>query len=167
VGLNISDNRYEDVKNKIVERFHYDEDVYITYMDEEVKKMHEQRGNFCIMIYSFIGMIAMISFCILFNIIYASIVNRKREFGMLRAIGMTKKQFNKYLVFEGNILITLSSIISIPAGYLLTKLSFYNFAKIPENSEFVFRFPYWCLVIIPIYYGIIRLIIKISLKRMD
>lgn len=167
VGLNIEEARYDDVKNKIVEKFQYDEEVYTTYVDEELKKLYQNKANAFVMINSFIGMIAMISLCMLVNIMYTSIVNRKREFGMLRAIGMTKKQFNKYLVFEGNILISFITIISIPAGYFITKMSFDNFAGIPENSEFIFEFPYWCLIIIPVYYIIIRLIIKMSLKRMD
>ncbi|GMQ64814.1 ABC transporter permease [Vallitalea maricola] len=167
VGLNIEKDRYDDVKNKIVEKFQYDEEVYTTYIDVELKKLYQNKANAFVMINSFIGMIAMISLCMLVNIMYTSIVNRKREFGMLRAIGMTKKQFNKYLVFEGNILISFITIISIPAGYFITKLSFDDFSSIPENSEFIFKFPYWCLIIIPIYYIIIRLIIKMSLKRMD
>lgn len=167
VALNINEKNYDEVKSKIMQRFQYNDEVYTTYIDTELKKHKQRQVGIKIMMIVFLGTISLIGLFMLINIICTSIISRKREFGMLRAIGMTKQQFNKSLLLEGNILIFFVTIISLPVGYIITKLGFEYFTSLPENSEFTFNFPFWSLIVIPIYYIIIRFIIKMSMKRMD
>lgn len=168
VGLNIKEDRYDDVKSKIVKKFKYKEEEYgIYYIDEELNEFRQKNIYRVSIMNIFVIMTAIISLCMVINIIYASIINRKKEFGMLRAIGMTEKQLTKYLYYEGNILITLITVVSIPISYIILKLNYNEFISFPENSGFAFKFPYWCLIIIPVYYVIIRLIIKISFKKIN
>ncbi|GKX31295.1 hypothetical protein SH1V18_37750 [Vallitalea longa] len=167
VCMNIDEDYYNNVKQKIKNRFEDNNKVHVSCIDEELKKMEDKRFYLVLLMYGLVAIIAAISLFMMINIIYTSIINRKKDFGVLRAVGMTKRQFKKYLVFEGNILIFFITIIGVPIGYVISKLGFDNFARLPENSGFVFEFPYWTIIIIPIYYIIIRIIIKMSINKMD
>ncbi|MEH7248187.1 FtsX-like permease family protein [Neobacillus niacini] len=50
--------------------------------------------------YGFITLISLISIANIFNTISTSISLRKREFAMLRSVGMTPKGFNKMIQYE-------------------------------------------------------------------
>lgn len=52
---------------------------------------------------------------VIYNIFYISTVERVRDFGLLRAVGATKKQIKKIILKEGILL----SLIGIPIGILL------------------------------------------------
>ena len=71
--------------------------------------------------YAFLGLIGTICFLNMANTMIMNVITRKREFGILQAVGMSNKQLGKMLQFEG-ILFTLGSIatsliIGLPAGY--------------------------------------------------
>src|SRR5690625_3017777 len=53
-----------------------------------------------VFIYGFITLITLISIANIFNTISTSISLRKREFGMLKSVGMTPKGFNKMIRYE-------------------------------------------------------------------
>lgn len=53
-----------------------------------------------IVIYTFIILIALFSCLNIFNTIFSSIILRKKEFAMLKSIGMSNKQINKMLFLE-------------------------------------------------------------------
>lgn len=74
-----------------------------------------------IMGYSFLLLIGMITFMNMANTMILNVITRKRELGVLQAVGMTNQQLNKMLRNEG-LLFTLGSIVislvvGIPAGY--------------------------------------------------
>ncbi len=53
-----------------------------------------------VFIYGFVALITLISVANIFNTISTSIALRKREFGMLKSVGMTPKGFNKMIRYE-------------------------------------------------------------------
>jgi putative ABC transport system permease protein len=167
IGLDIQQEYCEDVKEKINTYFEHDDSSYFYYYDEQFQKQKNAKKAGSLLGYVFISAIGIIGILMLINSIYTSIISRKREFGMLRAVGMTRYQFNKYLYFEGNIITILITIIGVSGGYLISKMSYNFFVSVPGNEDFAFEFPYWALSIIIIYYIVIRGIIKISMKRMD
>lgn len=74
-----------------------------------------------IMGYSFLLLIGMITFMNMANTMILNVITRKRELGVLQAVGMTNKQLNKMLRNEG-LLFTMGSVaislaVGIPAGY--------------------------------------------------
>lgn len=166
-SVNVNKNEYEKVKENIKIQFKDNENLRFDYIDEEIKREENAQNGMILIGYSLVIIIAAISLFMLVNSIYTSIISRKREFGMLRAIGMTRQQFHKYLNFEGNIITVCITLLGIPAGYKLGRISYDGFVNFPGNEGFEFKFPYWSLLIIVLYYFIIRTIIKVSMKRMD
>ena len=71
--------------------------------------------------YSFLLLIRMITFMNMANTMILNVITRKRELGVLQAVGMTNKQLNKMLKTQ-SLLFTLGSVVislvvGIPAGY--------------------------------------------------
>ena len=68
-------------------------------------------------LYALLGIIGVIGFMNMANTLITSIITRRRELGILQAIGMTKKQLSHMLQMEG---------LVFTAGTLLVSLSFGN-----------------------------------------
>lgn len=79
--------------------------------------------------YGLVTVIGMISLVNLINTMVTSIISRKKELGMLQAIGMSDKQLKKMLQIEGmfytSITIVSSLVIGSVVGYF-AYLAFYN-----------------------------------------
>lgn len=76
-----------------------------------------------VLIYSVLGLLGLIGFFNMANTLIVSIITRRREFGILQAVGMTRRQMNISLQLEG-ILFTAGTsltalLVGIPAGYAL------------------------------------------------
>lgn len=70
----------------------------------------------------FLSVIAMFAGAFLvFNTISISIVQRKRELGILRALGMTASQLQRLLTLEGAVLGSVGSALGVGLGVLLSK----------------------------------------------
>lgn len=54
-----------------------------------------------LVINTFMGLIAIISAINIFNVVSSSIILRKRDFAVLKSMGMNNKQTNKMLLIEG------------------------------------------------------------------
>ena len=67
----------------------------------EQQSIKSEKQIKAIILYSFLGLISILSIMNVFNIIFTNIMLRKREFAELRTIGMSKKQFSKMLCLEG------------------------------------------------------------------
>lgn len=79
--------------------------------------------------YGLVGIIGLISLVNLVNTMVTSIISRKKELGMLQAIGMSDKQLKKMLQIEGmfytSVTIISSLVIGSTVGYF-AYLAFYN-----------------------------------------
>ena len=68
----------------------------------------------------FIGVTTLIGITNIFNTITTSMELRQREFANLKAIGMTKKEFNRMIRLETIFYCIKSLIIGIPLGLILS-----------------------------------------------
>ena len=71
--------------------------------------------------YGFLFLVGLIAFMNMANTMIISIITRKRELGVMQALGMTNRQMNRMLRNEGIIFtlgsILVSLIVGMPAGY--------------------------------------------------
>lgn len=81
--------------------------------------------------YSLLIILSLIGFMNMANTMITSIVTRKREFGILQAIGMTNRQFNQMLQLEGLAFTAGAAAISLILGNILGYIAF-GFCK--ENG---------------------------------
>ena len=108
---------------------------YIDYLEEykeknnlsfEVRNIKEMISMFeniilaiSIFIYGFVVLISLITITNIINTISTSIYLRKREFGMLRSVGMTNYQFKKMMILESVFYGVKALIYGLPIGILI------------------------------------------------
>ncbi len=96
--------------------------------------------------YGFIILISAIAALNVFNTISTNVLLRRREFAMLRSVGMTNRGFNKMMNFECVLYGTKSLIFGVPAAFALTYLMF---RSVNEGIETAFYLP-WSAVAIAV-----------------
>jgi putative ABC transport system permease protein len=50
---------------------------------------------------------------------YVAILDRRRDIGMLRAVGMLRQQITRSVALEALILLAISALVGVPAGFLI------------------------------------------------
>ena len=96
--------------------------------------------------YGFIILISLIAATNVFNTISTSISLRRREFAMLRAVGMSKKELNKMMNFECLLYGLKSLLFGLPVSCLITYLIY---SVVSEGIQTGFTLP-WLSIIIAI-----------------
>ena len=87
---------------------------------EEMKITKNMITVMQILLYGFISLVTLIGVTSVFNTINTSIALRRKEFAMLRSIGLTPKGFNRILYFESLFFGLRSLIYGIPVAILVT-----------------------------------------------
>jgi len=75
-----------------------------------------------LLVYGFVGLVSLIGVTSVFNTLYTSIHLRRREFAVLRSIGLTTTGFNRMLLFECFFFGMKSLLYSLPVSALLIVL---------------------------------------------
>ena len=90
---------------------------------------------------------------------------RKKEFAMLKSIGMTKREFNRMIRLESIFYGVKSLIIGIPIGLLLS-YGMYNVFKNSMEMEYVL--PYKSIAVAVIFVAVvIGIIMRYSMSKIN
>ena len=123
----ISIDSFDAVENEkdIEAIFSAHEDYYsILNVHENAKGMESTYTLIAIFLYGFIIVIALIGVTNIFNTITTNMNLRRREFAMLRSIGMTEKEFRRMVSLESFFYGTNSLMIGVPIGTILSYIIF-------------------------------------------
>ena len=134
-------------------------------MEESIKAENAIVLVISIFLYGFIGVITLIGITNIFNTITTNMNLRKKEFAMLKSIGMTKKEFNRMIRLESIFYGVKSLIIGIPIGIALS----YGMYKVFKNSmEMEYVLPYKAIAVAVIFVAvIIGIIMKYSMSKIN
>lgn len=125
------------IKELLENKDHYE----LSSFEGEVESLDSMMAIMKIMGYSFLLLIGMITFMNMANTMILNVITRKRELGVLQAVGMTNQQLNKMLRNEG-LLFTLGSIvISLVVGILAGYGLFLYGKKAGLTGFDVYHFP--------------------------
>lgn len=104
-------NNYSDINNvsvdNVAEAFRLEKNVIIVIK---------------IFVYGFISLVTLIGITSVINTINTSIALRRKEFAVLRSIGLTRKGFNKMIYFESLFFGLKSLILSLPVSGIIIYL---------------------------------------------
>ncbi|SDN97662.1 ABC transporter permease [Alkalicoccus daliensis] len=100
-----------------------------------------------VFIYGFITLITLISVANIFNTISTSIALRKREFAMLKSVGMTSKSFNKMINYESMFYGIKSLLYGIPISIGIMYLLHLS---VTNTFEYGFALPWMSLLYVVI-----------------
>ena len=116
-----------------------------------IKESMKQTNNLIlvvkILMYGFISLVTLIGVTSVFNTISTSMALRKREFAVLRSIGLTRGGFNKMFFFESLFFGMKSLIFALPVSIGVTILIHYSLADMVSISTIIIP---WKAIIISI-----------------
>ena len=141
----ISDNT--DNIDKLTKELDKYNNVNYTNVKESMKQANNMILVIKILMYGFIGLVTLIGVTSVFNTISTSMALRKREFAVLRSIGLTRKGFNKILFFESLFFGLKSLIYAIPVSLGVTIIIHYALADMMSINSIVIP---WKAIIISI-----------------
>jgi putative ABC transport system permease protein len=104
-------------------------------IDEAVQLLKNVVLAISIFLYGFITLVSLITITNVINTITTSIYLRRREFAMLKAVGMTNKAFNKMIRFESIFYGLKSLLYGLPMGILIDYFMYKNI-----NNMFVYDY---------------------------
>ena len=102
-----------------------------------------------VFVYGFITLITLITIFNIINTISTGIAMRKREFAMLRSVGVSKKGFYKIVCLESVLYGLKSLIIGLPLSFVIS----YGMNKVLGSSAYPFTFDYkmYLIVIVAVF----------------
>ena len=132
-------------------------------IETEAKAQRSLITLVAIFLYGFIIVISLIGVTNIINTISTNMNLRRREFAMLKSIGMTKNEFNKMINLESIMYSTKALIIGIPLGILG---SFAIYKAFANGSDYGYLFPWQAIIIaILVVYILVSLIMHFALRK--
>ena len=155
----------EEIKQYKQENNITDNTIQTFNMEESARAENAVVLVISIFLYGFIGVITLIGITNIFNTITTNMNLRKKEFAMLKSIGMTKKEFNRMIRLESIFYGLKSLIIGIPIG---TILSYGMYTVFRNNMEMEYVLPYKSIVMSIVFVAvIIGIIMKYSMSKIN
>ena len=150
----------------LIKEYLLDEDItnYSLFnIETEAKAQRSLIILVAIFLYGFIIVISLIGVTNIINTISTNMNLRRREFAMLKSIGMTKNEFNKMINLESIMYSTKALIIGIPLGILG---SFAVYKAFANGSDYGYLFPWQAIIIaILVVYILVSLIMHFALRK--
>lgn len=160
------DSKNPDETYKFLKEIFEDNNVYIENISSNVKVMNSLIILVSIFLYGFITVIALIGITNIFNTITTNMDLRRREFAMLKSIGMTKKEFNRMIRLESIFYGTKALIFSIPLGTIIAYLIY----VILSDGDIIMKFtpPYNAIIISTlVVFLLLFIIMKYSINKIN
>ncbi|MEG2017531.1 MAG: FtsX-like permease family protein, partial [Clostridium sp.] len=107
--------------------------IELKTMSDEIENYEQLMGIIKTLGYCLVIIIGIIAFINLVNTMIASVVSRRREFGILQAVGLSNKQLVKMIQMEGVFYSVGMLIISLTVGNLAAYIGFEVFVSYGAN----------------------------------
>ena len=142
-----------------------DVNVYTINIKKELQLLSNIVFVIKLLLYGFISLVTLIGVTSVINTINTSIALRKKEFAVLRSIGLTPRGFNKMMLFECLFFGLKSLLYGLPVSFIviyLFHLSFngivsFDSMLIPYGSILMAIFGVFIIVLISMWYATIRI----------
>lgn len=141
--ISVDEKDYEDVKSRLKEITDDSERFILYSRDEEVDIGAMSVNVIKYPMYAILLMIAVIGFINLINTMITSILTRKKELGMLQAIGLSDRQLGKMLAGEGMVFTAGTLIASLTLGNIFGYLIFLWGKESHFMSVTKYHYPVW------------------------
>ena len=122
-----SENHVSEM-DKIIEKYS-SATYYGTSLYERNKENDDMIFIIDIFTYGFIVLMTLVCAANIFNTISTGITLRRREFATLRSIGMTKKSFNRMIMYESSFYGMKALLYGLPISILIILFMWYNFTN--------------------------------------
>lgn len=141
--LSVDQEKYDSVKTQMQEIADAESYFMLYSMDEELQLGSMSVNMIKYPMYAVLVMIAVIGFMNLINTMITSVVTRKREIGVLQAIGLSDRQLMKMLTGEGMVFTAGTLIASVTLGNLFGYFVFLWAKETHFMSISAYHYPLW------------------------
>lgn len=139
--IDTDDTEWETVKGKVQNLFINAESVYITTLNDWAETFQDKLAEYRTPVYLFVLFIGVFGVINLLNTLVTNVLTRKRELGILQAVGISGKQLSKMLLVEGFLytlgVIMLSVTLGTLTGYLMCQV----FSSMSVFGKVEYHFP--------------------------
>ena len=115
--------------------------LYVSTLNDWVEAYNEKLLNYRMPVYIFIMFIGVFGIINLLNTLITNILTRKRELGVLQAVGLSSKQLSKMLLIEGLFYTLGVLLLSISCGTLIGYLLCTVFSAMSIFGKVSYHFP--------------------------
>lgn len=134
-------NSVDDVRNKLESMMDASKYYNLTSYEDSLKIEKMSISFLRVPAYILLAVLGIIGFMNMANTLITSIITRKRELGILQAIGLTSKQLNRMLQIEGFIFTIGTLVTALTVGNLLGYLAFLKCKDMGWIGLNVYHFP--------------------------
>lgn len=128
----------QELKTELQEMLGGREDItLVSYMDLK-RELEEQKNMISAVSHGFLMILFLIVVFNLVNTTFTNVLSRKKELGILEAIGLTLRQEKRLLQFESFYIVAISSIIGMAIGYPAGYIAFFLFKKQADYAIYYF-----------------------------
>lgn len=159
-------NKVEDEINKYAANLKIPANSISIYnQDEMIKANNAIVLVISIFLYGFIAVITAIGITNIFNTITTNMNLRKKEFAMLKSIGMTKKEFNRMIRLESIFYGMKSLLIGLPIGIII---SYFICKAFSTEITMAYVLPFKAIIISIIFVAlVIGIIMRYSMSKIN
>ena len=139
--VDTDDSKWETVKDEIQKIIPATSRLYVSTLDEWVGAYRDKLLNYRIPVYVFVMFIGVFGIINLLNTLITNILTRKRELGVLQAVGLSRKQLSEMLLTEGLFYTFWVLLISVSFGTLMGHLLCTVFSAMSLFGKVSYHFP--------------------------
>lgn len=161
--INADSNKYKDVEAGIKNIIGRTDKIKFTSYRELKESYEKTQKGIEAAAMSLVVIIALIGLFNLVNTMITSILSRKKEFGLMQAVGLSDLQLKKMLRIEAMFYALFSSLLSIILGTAIG-YEFYKAFKI-EATYAEYKFPLIPIILIIVVYISFQLLITFAVEK--
>ena len=139
--VDTDDSKWETVKDEIQKIIPATSRLYVSTLDEWVGAYRDKLLNYRIPVYVFVMFIGVFGIINLLNTLITNILTRKRELGVLQAVGLSRKQLSEMLLTEGLFYTFGVLLLSVSFGTLMGHLLCTVFSAMSLFGKVSYHFP--------------------------
>lgn len=144
--IDTEESRWEQIREDVRKLLPTNARVYVTTLNDWVETYQDLLTNYRTPVYIFVLLMGVFGALNLLNTLITNVLARKRELGVLQAVGMSNRQLSRMLMTEGLLytlgIFILSITLGTLAGFLLCKV----FSAMSVFGEVSYQFPTWEMV---------------------
>ncbi len=116
---------------------HTDEHIHIFDVEASQQEMRRSKTVIAIFLYGFITLITLIGVTNIFNTISTNVALRRREFAMLKSVGLTPRGFNRMINYESIFYGLKALLYGLPVSILISTWMYNGFGNMFEFAFFL------------------------------
>lgn len=162
--LDVKSGKEKYVKNEIRTLLGDKKNIQVNTFDDFLEKQSREKQSMTLIGYLIVGVIGLIGILNYTITIITSVLSRKKEFGLIRALGVKEKELRKMVMKEGVFLSSIIGLLTIAIGNVIAYILYTAFKT--EATYAIYSFPLIQNIILIFVLIVVPLVIyRIAIKK--